>query len=115
MARIHTAEFRQIPGLQVRRSSVLVALIFGGASDQQANALLNQIQYEAKVTWNDIPPPSPIKPLYQLLRDIIFLSIVLSALCFVAGLIYAGIRIYRRRFGTLEDEEAMTTLHLSGD
>jgi hypothetical protein len=115
MARIHTAEFRQIPGLQVKRSSVLVALVFGGATDQQANALLNQIQYEARITWNDIPPPSPIKPLYQLLWNIIYLSGVLVALCFVSGLIYAGIRLYRRRFGTLEDEEAMTSLHLSGD
>jgi hypothetical protein len=37
------------------------------------------------------------------------------ALCTVAGLIYAGIRRYRRRYGSLEDDEAMTTLHLSGD
>jgi len=91
---------------------VLVALVFGGATDQQANTLLNRIQYEANITWNDIPPPSPIKPLYQLLRDIIFFSGILVALCFVSGLIYAGIRLYRRRFGTLEQEEAMTTLHL---
>jgi hypothetical protein len=112
MARIHTAEFRKVPGLQVKRSSVLVALVFGGATDQQANALLNQIQYEARITWNDIPPPSPIKPLYQLLRDIIFFSGVLVALCFVSGLVYAGIRLYRRRYGTLEQDEAMTTLHL---
>jgi hypothetical protein len=24
-------------------------------------------------------------------------------------------RLYRRRFGTLEEDEAMTTLHLTGD
>jgi hypothetical protein len=115
MARIHTADFRRVTGVQVKRSSVLVAVVFGGASDREANALLNQIQFEAKVMWNDIPPPSPIKPLYQLLWNIIYLSGVLVALCFVSGLIYAGIRLYRRRFGTLEDEEAMTTLRLSGD
>jgi hypothetical protein len=33
----------------------------------------------------------------------------------MSGLIYAGIRLYRRRFGSLEDEEAMTILHLSGE
>jgi hypothetical protein len=112
MARLHTADFRKLSGFQVKRSSVLVALVFGGATDQQANALLNQIQYEARITWNDVPPPSPIKPLYQLLRDIIFFSGVLVALCFLSGLIYAGIRLYRRRFGSLEEDEAMTTLHL---
>ena len=115
MARLHTSQFRGLPGVHVKRSNVLLAVVFGGVPDQQANALLGQIEYEAHIRWNETPPPSPIKPLYLLIRNIIFLSIVLGALCFVAGLIYAGIRLYRRRFGTLEDEEAMTTLHLSGD
>ena len=115
MARLHIARFKQIPGVHAKRSGVLVALVFGASSDQQANSLLSQIEYEAKVTWNDLPPPSPIKPLYQLLLNIIYLSIVLVALCLMSGLIYAGIRLYRRRFGTLEEDEAMTTLHLTGD
>ncbi len=112
MARLHAAKFKQVPGAHVKRSGVLVALVFGAASDKQANSLLNQIEYEAKVTWNDVPPPSPIKPMYQLLLNIIYLSIVLVALCLTAGLIYAGIRVWRRRFGTLEEDEAMTTLNL---
>jgi hypothetical protein len=33
----------------------------------------------------------------------------------LAGLIYAGMRLYRRRFGSLEADEAMTTLHLTED
>jgi hypothetical protein len=44
-----------------------------------------------------------------------YLSIILTGLCTLAGLIYAGMRIYRRRYGQLEQEEAMTTLHLTGD
>jgi len=28
---------------------------------------------------------------------------------------YAGMRIYRRRYGQLEAQEAMTTLHLRGE
>ncbi|MFL6415978.1 MAG: hypothetical protein ACJ74Y_09965, partial [Bryobacteraceae bacterium] len=78
------------------------------------DTLLSRVQYEAKITWNEVPPPSPIKPLYQLLTDIIYLSVLLSALCLAAGLFYASIRIYRRRYGTLESEEAMTTLNLTG-
>ena len=58
------------------------------------------MQYEANITWNEIPPPSPIKPLYRLLANIIYLSG--SDGSFVSGgrLIYAGIRLYRRRYGT---------------
>lgn len=114
MARVHTAQFKRVPGAHVKRSDVLVAIVYGSATDAQADTLLSRVQYEAKITWNDTPPPSPIKPLYQLLVNILYLSIVLSCLCLVAGLIYAGMRIYRRRYGTLETEEAMTTLHLGG-
>jgi hypothetical protein len=114
MARIHSADFKAIPNTHVKRSGVLVAVVHGPATDQQANSLLSRIEYEAKIVWNDIPPPSPIKPLYQLLRNIIFFSVALSALALAAGLVYAGLRVYRRRYGTLEDEESMTTLHLTG-
>jgi hypothetical protein len=115
MARIHLVQFKQLSDVKVKRSDVLLAVVFGGAAKQSTNSLLSRIEYEAKITWNETPPPNPIKPLYQLLQNIIFMSLVLVALCSMAGLIYAGIRLYRRRFGTLEDDEAMTTLHLSGD
>lgn len=112
MARLHTAQFKRLRGVRVKRSDVLVAIVYGPVTDAQADTLLSRVQYEAKITWNDTPPPSPIKPLYQLLVNILYLSIVLSALCLLAGLIYAAMRIYRRRYGTLESDEAMTTLHL---
>ncbi len=115
MARMHAARFKLVPGAHVKRSGVLVPVVFGPGADEQADTLLSRIQYEAKIVWNDVPPPSPIKPLYQLLLNIMYLSIILSALCLLAGLIYAAMRIYRRRYGTLETDEAMTTLHLRGD
>jgi hypothetical protein len=115
MARAHITDFKVAAGPHVKRSGVLVAVVFGPATDEQADTLLSRVQYEAKITWNETPPPSPVKPLYQLLVNIIYLSILLSALCLMAGLIYAGMRIYRRRYGTLDADEAMTTLHLTGD
>jgi len=115
MARLHALKFRLLPNTRVKRSGVLLAIVFGPTTDAQADTLLSRVEYEAKVTWNDSPPPSPIKPLYQLLLNIMYLSILLAALCLLAGLIYASMRIYRRRYGTLEQDEAMTTLHLTGD
>jgi hypothetical protein len=114
MARMHSVAFKQAVGGHVKRSAVLVAAVFGNASDEQADTLLSRVQYEAKITWNEVPPPSPIKPLYRLLTDIIYISVLLSVLCLAAGLVYAGIRVYRRRYGTLDSEEAMTTLNLTG-
>jgi hypothetical protein len=114
MARLHSADFKRLGNVRVKRSGVLVSVVFGAATDEQADTLLSRVQYEAKVTGNDVPPPSPIKPLFQLLINIIYLSIVLSGICLLAGLMYAGMRIYRRRYGTLEADEAMTTLNLRG-
>lgn len=115
MARLHAVNFKSKVGPNVKRSGVLVALVFGNATETQAETLLSRVQYEAKITWNEMPPPSPIKPLYELLTDILYISGLLSALCLAAGLVYAGLRIYRRRYGSLESDEAMTTLHLRGD
>jgi hypothetical protein len=115
MARLHAADFRRLENVHVKRSGPLVAIIFPPATDRQADTLLSRVEYAAKVTLNETPPPSPIKPLYQLLMNIIYLSLILSGICLLAGLMYAGMRIYRRRYGTLEGDEAMTTLHLAGD
>jgi hypothetical protein len=114
MARIHLSAFRLIPGVRAKRSGVLTAVVFGPTTEAQAEAMLNRVQYEAKITWNEVPPPTPIKPLLQLLVSIVYLSALLSGLCLLGGLMYGGMRIYRRRYGTLEAEESMITLHLSG-
>ena len=64
MARIHAANFKRVVGSHVKRSGVLVAIVLGAPSDDAADTLLSRVGYEAKITWNDVPPPSPIKPLY---------------------------------------------------
>ena len=115
MASLHAPQFKALADVHVKRSGVLLAMVFGGATNAQADTLLSRIEYEARITWNDVPPPNPIKPLYRLLLNIMWMSIALSALALFAGLIYAGMRVYRRRYGNLESEEAMTTLHLTGD
>lgn len=115
MARIHAQEFRRLTNIHIKRSGVLVAMILPGATDSQADTLLSRIEYEARITLNEEPPPSPIKPLYQLLLNIIVMSAALSLLALVGGLVYGGMRLYRRRYGDLESQEAMTTLHLTGE
>jgi hypothetical protein len=114
MARLHLPAFQSLPGVRAKRSGVLLGVVFGPGAEAQADAMLNRVQYEAKITWNDVPPPGPIKPLFQLLLNILYLSALLSAICLLAGLMYGGMRIYRRRYGTLEADESMITLNLGG-
>jgi hypothetical protein len=115
MARLHSQEFRRLPNIRVKRSGVLIAMVLPGATDAQADTLLSRIEYEARITLNEEPPVSPIKPMYQLLLNIIALATAFSILALLGGLIYGGMRLYRRRYGNLEAEEAMTTLHLTGE
>jgi hypothetical protein len=115
MARLHTVDFKLVPGAQVKRSGVLVAVVLPGAGEAQGNAILDQIKYQGKILWNEPPPPNPVPKLYSLLMSIIIASLILVALCLTAGLIYGMMRLYRRRYGTLESDEAMTTLHLTGE
>jgi hypothetical protein len=114
MARIHTVDFKAVPGTQVKRSGVLVAVILPGASERQGEAVLDQVKYQAKILWNEPPPPNPVPTLYKLLVNIIIVTLILAALALAAGILYGLMRLYRRRFGTLEEDEAMTTLHLNG-
>jgi multisubunit Na+/H+ antiporter MnhC subunit len=115
MARLHTVNFKLVSGAEVKRSGVLVAVVLPGATAEQAGAVLDQVRYQAKILWNEPPPPNPVPTLYKLLVNIIIISTILVALCLTAGLLYGGMRLYRRRYGTLEEDEAMTTLHLSRD
>ena len=112
MARLHVPGFKKVAGSHVKRSGVLVAIVPGAVSDDAAETLLGRVGYEAKITWNETPPPNPVKPLYKMLVDILYMSGFLTILCLAAGLFYGGMRLYRRRYGTLEEDEAMTTLHL---
>lgn len=114
MARIHTVDFKAIPGTQVKRSGVLVAVILPGATERQGEAVLDQVKYQAKILWNEPPPPNPVPTLYKLLVNIIIVSLLLAALGLTAGILYGLMRWYRRRYGTLDEDEAMTTLHLNG-
>jgi hypothetical protein len=113
MARLHAPELKSLPNTHLKRSGVLIAIVLPGASDAEADTLLSRVEYEAQITLNEEPPPSPIKPLYQLLANIIAMSGALSLLALAGGLVYGAMRLYRRRYGDLEAQEAMTTLHLT--
>ncbi len=114
-ARLHAASFKKVSGAQVKRSGVLVAVVLPGTSEKAADAVLNQVKYQAKILWNEPPPGNPVPRLYSLLMNIIIASCILAGLALTAGIIYGCMRLYRRRYGTLEQEEAMTTLHLTGE
>lgn len=81
------------PALYGKRTNTLVAIVAGAKSKEQANVLLDQIEVESEVTWNE--------PTFQFTQPNIGTIIVgtivgtgiICAFALVAGLAFGGLRI----------------------
>lgn len=113
-ARLHSIQFKLAPHTTVKRSGVLVAVVPGASSEKAAEQLLGRVQYEAQVSWNDTAADAnPVRTVFSFLVSLLLLLLILVGVCTLGGVFYAAMRLYRRRYGTLEADESMVTLHLS--
>jgi len=112
MARQQLTEFQKVPGAAAKRTGALVAVVF--APDQSAEALLSQINYQASVSMDQVPP-LVLKPesAAKMLLAIISLAGVVVAFCTLSGLAFGLIRVVARKFGHLGANDGMITLHLA--
>jgi len=82
-----------LPALYGKRTNTLVAIVVGARSKQEADELLNQVNVESAVTWNE--------PTFQFTQPNIGTVIVgtivgtgiICAFALVAGIAFGGIRI----------------------
>ncbi len=120
MARQQAPAYEKIPGVVVKRSGALVALVApamaGKAVDTaDAQKLLAQINYQASFSWNE-PLPIVVKPetAGQMILGIITLAGIVLGFCLASGLAFGLIRVIARKFGYASADESLTTLSLSG-
>ena len=120
MARDQAPVYGRIPGVEVKRTGSLVALVapVPGAplvDPREAKKLLGQVNYQASVAWNE-PLPLVVKPetAAEMILGILTLAGIVLGFCLVSGLVFAVIRLIARRFGYSGAEGSMTTLHLGG-
>ncbi|HLH00685.1 MAG TPA: hypothetical protein VKX49_30545 [Bryobacteraceae bacterium] len=120
MARQQTPAYEKIPGVLVKRTGSLVALVAPANPSQppdpaEAQKLLSEVNYQASVSWNE-PLPLVVKPetAAQMILGIITLAGIVLGFCLVSGLTFGAIRIVARKFGYSGADGSMTTLHLSG-
>jgi hypothetical protein len=75
------------------RASALIALVFGAQSREQANALLDHIQYHSSVTWNE--PSFQLKepPFSTMIVGAFEGTGVLMVLAMAVGLGFGGLRL----------------------
>lgn len=117
MARQQLPAFQAIPGGAAKRDGPLVAVALPSASQPAdpavAGNLLDQIKYQAQVSFHDTPP-MVLKPesAAQMLLSIFTLSGIVLAFCVISGLAFAGYRLLRRKFGDSTADEGMVWLRI---
>ena len=107
-------EFRGIPGGNiVKRSGPLLAVVLNPPDPDAAERLLALVKYQAVVTLDQYVP-SHRDNIGNLVINAFILIGILLAFAVVSGILFGGLRAFRRR-GALGDEaDALTTLDLRG-
>jgi hypothetical protein len=81
-----------------KRVSSLVAIVYGASSQAAANKLLDQIQYESQVTWNE-PKQTITEPSFSSMIVGAFMGTgAIMVLAIVAGVGFGGIRLLFKIF-----------------
>lgn len=107
------------PGMTfvARRSGPLVALVTGRSSPSEARSLLESVNYDADVTWNEPTYLRPKDSVANLIVNLIYLIAIMFLFMLVAGIAFGGFRILMKHlypdrvFDRPEDMEIIQ-LHL---
>ncbi len=81
------------PVIYARRSSALVALVFNAGSRRVAERLLQQIQIETQITWNEPGFMAEEPPFTSMLMTVFVGTGIIMLFCIVAGIAFGGVRV----------------------
>ena len=96
-AALHTTSQAENLASRVKRTGPLVALVSGQVSNSDARSLLDQVNYDADVTWNQNTFFSKRDNIGNLLVGVILLVAILMGFALVAGLLFGGFRLLMKR------------------
>lgn len=96
-AALHTTSRPEDSGSRLKRSGPLVVLVSGQVSNGDAKSLLDQVNYDADVTWNQNTFFSKRDNIGNLLVGVILLVAILMGFALVAGLLFGGFRLLMKR------------------
>jgi hypothetical protein len=95
----------------VRRSGPLVAVVTGAIGSDDARSLLNSVNYEAEVTWNEQTSVSKRDNIGNLIVAVFALIGIILLVSLIFGIFFGGVRVMlkkffpKRSFGRPEDVE----------
>ncbi|HXX15421.1 MAG TPA: DUF6599 family protein [Candidatus Eremiobacteraceae bacterium] len=80
-------------GVTVERKASLLSLVFGAPSQQYAQVIRDQVNYDTEVTWNEPHQTATDPPLVQMLYKIFVFTIMFLVVATMAGIAFGGFRI----------------------
>jgi hypothetical protein len=83
--------------IRLRRTGPLLALVSGPIPDNAARSLLESVNYDADVTWNQ-RAPNARDNIGALVVGVIILAAIIGGISIVTGLAYGGFRLALKRF-----------------
>ena len=116
IARARFDEFQKLPGVRVKRSGVLVALVASAKNADSAELLLSKVNYEANISLN-AKTGEKDPGIGEIVVTGLESAAILFAFSVLAGFGFKGFRLLMNRIrgvkqGDLDGE--MTVLHLGG-
>jgi len=81
-----------------RRTGPIVVVVAGISAQDEANSLLNSVNYEANVTWNQPASPNKRDNIGNLVWNALLLCAILMGFSLIAGVAFGGVRILVKRF-----------------
>lgn len=81
------------PVIFARRAGAMVATVFGAGSWQQAEGLLQQIQVQTQITWNEPGFKATEPPFTSMLLTVFLGTGIIMLFCIVAGIAFGGFRL----------------------
>jgi len=85
------------PPLYAERRGLMITLLAGARDARVARAMFDRIQYETAVTWNEPSWQAKEPPFIVMLINILIATCLLLLYAFIAGLLFAGIRLLVKR------------------
>ena len=92
------AETTGTPLVYAQRRGLMVMMVEGARDASVARSLLDRVDYETAVTWNEPSWEATEPPFLLMIANILIATGVLLLYAFVAGLVFAGARLLIKRF-----------------
>jgi hypothetical protein len=81
-----------------RRTGPILEVVSGASGSSEARDLLNSVNYEAEVTWNEATSVSPRNNIGNLIVAVFALIGIILLISIIFGVFFGGIRIVMKRF-----------------